>query len=85
MAKNYDVRLNVYLDKNEPKDKTIIDFLDKKYSAVGFIKETIYALATGASFQNIVFQSNTANLSENTNQDQDEEYEPIKNIDSIDI
>lgn len=80
MAKQYAMRLNIYLDENEPKDKILIDYLDKTYSPVGFIKETIYALATGAAVQSAkMIQTNIIESSLNQ-----EEFEPI-NADNIDL
>lgn len=85
MAKKYDMRLNVYLDENEPKDKILIDFFNKKYSPVGFIKETMYALANGIDFQNnISIKSESIepvfDIEKNI-----EEYDEIRDIENIEI
>lgn len=85
MAKKYAMRLNVYLDENEPKDKIIIDFLTKKYSEVGFIKETMYTLAIGSVVQNIVIQSNTNELLVDKMLEPEQEYEPIKDAGDIEL
>jgi len=80
MAKKYDVRLNIYLDKSEPKDKILIEFLEKKYSEVGFIKETMYALATGEAIQ-----SNKSELLLEQEVAADQEFEPVKDAENIDL
>lgn len=81
MAKKYDMRLNIYLDENEPKDKIVIDFLNNKYSAVGFIKETMYALATEGAVQGVTnikpIDNEQLNNELHSNQDSQEEYEEI--------
>jgi len=84
MAKKYDVRLNIYLDSTDPKDKIIVDYLSKKYSEVGFIKETMYALATGDVVQS--GPSITANIVEPPlDQEDPKEYEPIKDAAGIQL
>lgn len=88
VAKKYDMRLNVYLDKNEPKDKILIDFFEEKYSPVGFIKETMYALATGRTVERIpIIQSNNIEqfLDIEELQKEEQEYEPIKGADDIEL
>lgn len=88
MAKKYDMRLNVYLDENEPKDKILIDFFKRKYSAVGFIKETMYALATVAAVQSgPIIQSNIieTSLDQEEQQKKEPEYEPIKGANDIEL
>lgn len=87
MAKKYDMRLNIYLDENEEKDKILIDFLNKKYSPVGFIKETIYALATGEVVQSgLSIQAISSEPLEYEPVKEDpEEFEPIKNINEIEM
>ncbi|MBY6918166.1 hypothetical protein [Clostridium botulinum] len=83
MAKKYDMRLNIYLDEKDPKDKILIDFLNKKYSAVGFIKETIYELATGGTVHGVT-SVQAVNSEPLMNQDE-QEFEPIKGISDIEI
>lgn len=88
MAKKYDMRLNVYLDKNEPKDKIIIDFLKKKYSEVGFIKETMYALAIEEAVRSSpIIQANVIeqSLDQGYQQKNESEYEPIKGAADIEL
>jgi hypothetical protein len=85
MAKKYDMRLNVYLDENEPKDKILIDFFNKKYSPVGFVKETMYALATGVTFQNnISIKAERIEPVFDTEKNI-EEYEEIRDIENIEM
>lgn len=83
MAKKYDMRLNVYLDENEPKDKILINFFKEKYSPVGFIKETMYALATGRTVEKIpIIQSN--NIKQFL-EIEEQQYEPIIGADDIEL
>jgi hypothetical protein len=84
MAKTYDVRLNVYLDSTDPKDKIIVDYLRLKYSEVGFIKETMYELATNQVVQSgPSIQANTSEPLIDQEVAADKEFEPVKGADEI--
>lgn len=54
--KNGIVRINLSFNTNDSKDGKIIEFLESKYSESAYIKETLYALATGKNIgcENIV-------------------------------
>lgn len=41
-------RINLSFSLHDKKDNVIMRFLETKYSECGFIKEVLYALATGA-------------------------------------
>jgi len=77
------MRVNLYLNENEPKDKVIIDFLNKRYSSPAFIKETLFGLATGEPV-GIIQKDNESNPLE-SRLENDDEYEEISNIDEIDL
>lgn len=40
------MRINFTLNPNTKNDKIIIDFLEKKYNATGYIKDLLYQVAT---------------------------------------
>jgi len=82
MAKKYDLRLNIYLDENEPKDKILIDYLNTKYSAVGFIKETMYSLAIGTTVHG---EATIQAIESEPLIKDDPEYEEIKGVSDIDM
>ena len=77
------MRVNLYLNENEPKDKVIIEFLNKRYSSPAFIKESLYGMATGATLD-IIQKDNKSNPLE-SRLENDEEYEKIDNIDDIEL
>jgi hypothetical protein len=86
MAKQYAMRLNIYLDENEPKDEILIKFLNKKYSPVGFTKEMLYALATGEAVQSgPSIQANTSEPSLDQEVAADQEFEPVKGVEDIEL
>ena len=41
------MRVNLTLNDTNKRDKTIIDFLNSRYSASGYIKELLYQVAKG--------------------------------------
>lgn len=75
-------RINIYLNEDDPKDYIIINFLNKRYSETGFIKETLYSMATGSGV-NIVQDHTPSNLIQL--QPLSEEYEDIQDSDNIEL
>lgn len=45
-------RINIYLNPLDIKDKTIIEYLEGRYSPADYIKETLYTIATGQTVAN---------------------------------
>lgn len=79
------MRINLTLNDNNERDKTIIDFLNTRYSACSYIKELLYQVAKG---NNISFFSNSEPIQQITvNQEQEpkQEYEEIENLNDIDL
>lgn len=68
------MRINVYLNKDNDKDKIIIDYLNSKYNCQAYIKEMLYALATETK------TIDPKPIIENV-----EVFEEIKGIECIDI
>ena len=71
------MRVNFTLNKENNKDKVIIDFLENKYNTTYYIKNLLYDMALGNSIpiipikQGIVYQ--------------EQEYEEIENLNEIDL
>lgn len=68
------MRVNFTLNKENNKDKVIIDFLESKYNTTYYIKNLLYDMALGNSIP-IPIQT--------TNQGQD--YEEIENLNDIEL
>lgn len=68
------MRVNFTLNKENNKDKVIIDFLESKYNTTYYIKNLLYDMALGNSIS-IPIQT--------TNQGQD--YEEIENLNDIEL
>lgn len=47
VGKDGRVSVNVRLSLKDARDSVILEFLEGKYSATGYVKEVLYALATG--------------------------------------
>lgn len=79
------MRINLYFNEEEPKDQVIIEFLEKRYSPKGFIKEMLYGMATGESL-NIMQNSTTKNEQPVVEQKETpDDYEEIKDSDGIEL
>ncbi len=73
------MRVNFTLNEDNIKDKAIIDFLESKYNATYYIKNLLYDMALGNSIPIIPIQTTI-------NQEQkQEEYEEIENLNDIDL
>ena len=68
------MRVNFTLNKENNKDKVIIDFLESKYNTTYYIKNLLYDMALGNSIP-IPIQT--------TNQGQD--YQEIENLNDIEL
>lgn len=68
------MRINLYLNEKKLKDEIIANMLDEKYDPQSYIKEILYALARGKS----IIQDNMSDKNE-------EEYQAIVGIESIDL
>lgn len=68
------MRINLYFSENNEKDEIIVNMLNKKYSPKDYIKEKLYAIAMGESIIPLVSKEIEA---------PEDEYEEIKEIDSI--
>lgn len=90
--KNGKYRVNFYLNPNSEKDKVIIEYLEQRYSASDFIKETLYSMATGSQFSTYLNTMSNTNMGSKVNEllatdteDHEEEYEEIENPDDIEL
>lgn len=85
------MRISVNLNENNEKDKVIIEFLEKKYSSVGFIKETMYTLAIGEDITpgvNIIKPKDLKHkeiTKEVVLDEEVEEFEEIEDLDQIEL
>lgn len=78
-------RINLSFSLHDKKDNVIMRFLETKYSECGFIKEVLYALATGAAPTGYILNNGAVPLAapqmelNNDSQDHEEieEREPI--------
>lgn len=52
-------RINFYLNPENEKDKVIIEYLNQRYSATDYLKETLYNLANGIEMQQVIMNSRT--------------------------
>lgn len=73
-------RINFYLNPENSKDNVIIEYLNKRYSATDYLKETLYNLANGIEMQQVIINSRTEKSI-----DKKEEYEEIEELDDIEI
>lgn len=73
-------RVNFYLNPDNTKDKMIIEYLNRRYSATEYIKELLYNLTNGVEIQQTVI--NTVKEQNSINH---EEYEKIEELDDIEI
>lgn len=73
-------RINFYLNPENEKDKVIIEYLNQRYSATDYLKETLYNLANGIEMQQVIMNSMTEKSI-----DKKEEYEEIEELDDIEI
>lgn len=74
-------RVNFYLNPENTKDNIIINYLNQRYSAADYIKETLYNLANGTEMHQI--QVNNSIQAEVPHIK--EEYEKIEELDEIEI
>lgn len=73
-------RINFYLNPENEKDNVIIEYLNQRYSATDYLKETLYNLANGTEMQQVIMNSRTEK-----SVDKKEEYEEIEELDDIEI
>lgn len=73
-------RINFYLNPENSNDNIIIKYLNHRYSATDYIKETLYNLANGIDISRIRMNSINENII-----DKKEEYEEIEELDDIEI
>lgn len=52
-------RINFYLNPENEKDKVIIEYLNQRYSATDYLKETLYNLSNGIEIQQVIMNSRT--------------------------
>lgn len=71
------MRVNFTLNKENNKDKVIIDFLENKYNTTYYIKNLLYDMALGNSIPIIPIKQGIVN--------QEQEYEEIENLNEIDL
>lgn len=72
-------RVNLYLNPDNIKDMIIVQYLNQRYSAAEFIKETLYSMAMG----NMVNSQPIREVPKAV--EQEEYFEPIDNVDDIEI
>lgn len=73
-------RVNFYLNPDNIKDNIIIQYLNQKYSATDYIKETLFSLANGREVSRVV-----SNIEFKESVNEKEEYEEIEELDDIEI
>lgn len=78
-------RVNLYLNPKIEKDKVIIDYLEGRYSAPEYIKETIFTIAQGQSITPIMSQPQHINTELALDDEKAEEFDEIIGIDNIDL
>lgn len=76
------MRVNLTLNDTNKRDKTIIDFLNSRYSASGYIKELLYQVAKG---NNISFISNLESTNKIAEKPKKEDFEEIEGLNDIDL
>ena len=76
------MRVNLTLNDTNKRDKTIIDFLNSRYSASGYIKELLYQVAKG---NNISFISNLESTNKIAKKPTKEDFEEIEGLNDIDL
>ena len=76
------MRVNLTLNDTNKRDKTIIDFLNSRYSASGYIKELLYQVAKG---NNISFISNLESTNKLAKKPKKEDFEEIEGLNDIDL
>ncbi|MBS6600639.1 MAG: hypothetical protein KH333_06435 [Clostridium sp.] len=76
------MRVNLTLNDTNKRDKTIIDFLNSRYSASGYIKELLYQVAKG---NNISFISNLESTNKIAKKPKKEDFEEIEGLNDIDL
>lgn len=73
-------RVNFYLNPDNMKDKVIIEYLNQRYSANDYIKETLYNLAYGIEIPQV-----RTTFKAEDKITKHEEYEKIEELDEIEI
>lgn len=73
-------RVNIYLNPQIEKEKTLIDYLESKFSPKDHIKDMLYTLAQGQ--QPIIITTDKPQIIQ---QEQQEEYEEIKGLGDIEL
>ena len=76
------MRVNLTLNDTNKRDKTIIDFLNSRYSASGYIKELLYQVAKG---NNISFISNLESTNKIAKKPKKEDFEEMEGLNDIDL
>ena len=76
------MRVNLTLNDTNKRDKTIIDFLNSRYSESGYIKELLYQVAKG---NNISFISNLESTNKIAKKPKKEDFEEIEGLNDIDL
>lgn len=75
------MRINVYLNEENEKDKKIIKYLESKYNSQAYIKEMLFSLANEVNLiETKIEKYNDKDSIENI-----EVFEEIKGIDSIEL
>lgn len=75
------MRINLTFNDTNERDKTIIDFLNTRYSASAYIKELLYQVAKG---NDIPINNNPAITNKITEKPK-EDFEEIAGLDDIDL
>lgn len=80
------MRLNIYLNEKNPKEKQVIDFLESKLNKSAFIKELLYQESNKINFiENVPYKEMNLKLVDTlkTPTKLEEEYEEILALDDI--
>lgn len=75
-------RVNLYLNPKVERDKVIIDYLEGRYSAPEYIKETLFTIATGQNITPVITKHINKEIAIDNEK---EEFEEIKRIDDIEL
>lgn len=80
-------RVNLYLNPANEKDNVIIEYLKCRYSHNDYIKEILFSLANGSNVCNMSTNYSDMNINSDMKIDPPiiEEYEPIANLESIEL
>lgn len=83
------MRVNFYLSENNPKERKIIKFLNAKFHSTNWIKETLYQLAQGFTYNENIKPKEIIEIRKETyesvNVEPKEEYEEIIGLENIEF